>query len=270
MSKLLALCFIFLISISLFASNAEAKRFGGGRSFGVQRSIATPSRSTSQGQPAFQNPQKNASTNRWLGPAMGFLAGGLLASLFMGHGLGSGILSWLMVAGVALIGWSLLRRMFQPAGASRPFSAAYSSSQSTDNHTTTAQPLYSVSEQSSPVGFNTDEFLRVAKAQFIRLQAAYDSKNLADIREFTAPEVFAEIQLQLQERGDAENYTEVVTLNSEILNTETDARGNIASVRFTGSIRESRDAQAEPMDEVWHFRKETNETAWKVAGIQQS
>src|SRR5258706_352468 len=71
-----------------------------------------------------------------------------------------------------------------------------------------------------PVGFDATQFLRDAKLQFIRLQAAYDQKNLNDIREFTTPEVFAEIRLQFDERGIAENKTDVVSLEADLLDVE--------------------------------------------------
>jgi predicted lipid-binding transport protein (Tim44 family) len=52
-----------------------------------------------------------------------------------------------------------------------------------------------------PAGFDTEAFLRHAKASFIRMQAAWDRSDVNDLREFTTPEVFAELQLQIQERG---------------------------------------------------------------------
>ena len=46
-------------------------------------------------------------------------------------------------------------------------------------------------------GFDAPAFERQAKLNFIRLQAASDSGNLEDIRQFTTPEVFAELSLSL-------------------------------------------------------------------------
>ncbi len=46
-------------------------------------------------------------------------------------------------------------------------------------------------------------FLRCAKLNFVRLQAANDAHNVDDLREFLAPELFAEVKLQMDERGAA-------------------------------------------------------------------
>src|SRR6059058_4140193 len=72
-----------------------------------------------------------------------------------------------------------------------------------------------------PPGFDTDAFLRHAKASFIRMQAAWDRGDLADLREFTAPEVYAELQLQIQERGGKQDFTEVVSIEAQLLGIET-------------------------------------------------
>jgi hypothetical protein len=90
---------------------------------------------------------------------------------------------------------------------------------------------------------------------FVRLQAANDAGNLEDIREFVAPELFAEIKLQLDERGKAIQQTDVVTLNAELLEVVTEPTRHIASVRFSGMIREEAGAPAAPFDEVWNLSK---------------
>ena len=90
-----------------------------------------------------------------------------------------------------------------------------------------------------PIFVETD-FLRDAKTKFIRLQAAYDQKNLADIKEFTSPEVLAEIQMQFQERENASNDTEVVSLEAELLDVSNEGNLLTASVRFSGRIKENR------------------------------
>jgi hypothetical protein len=68
-----------------------------------------------------------------------------------------------------------------------------------------------------PPGFDAAAFERQAKVNFIRLQAAHDAGNLDDIREFTTPEMYAEIKLDIDERHGAGSRTEVVTLNAQVL-----------------------------------------------------
>jgi predicted lipid-binding transport protein (Tim44 family) len=121
-----------------------------------------------------------------------------------------------------------------------------------------------------PAGFDTEAFLRHAKASFIRMQAAWDRGDVADLREFTAPEVLAELQLQIQERGGSQDYTEVVSIDAQLLGIETTDRDYLASVQFNGMIRNAPGAPAEPYVEVWNLSKPLSGSGgWVLAGIQQ-
>ena len=121
-----------------------------------------------------------------------------------------------------------------------------------------------------PLDFDAAGFVRNAKVSFIRLQAANDAANLDDIREFTTPEMFAEISMNIAERGDAAQETDVVTIEAEVLDVAEEANRYVVSVRFSGLIREEQDAAAEPIDEVWHLVKpRQGRGGWLLAGIQQ-
>src|SRR3990170_471450 len=111
------------------------------------------------------------------------------------------------------------------------------------------------SRSTRPAWFEDEPFVREAQKHFIRLQDANDRGDLNDIREFVTPEMYAEISLQIQERGGKPNKTEVVTLNAEIADVVTDGDLVIASVRFTGMIREVANAPAEAFSEIWHVQK---------------
>ena len=102
------------------------------------------------------------------------------------------------------------------------------------------------------------------------MQAAYDAGNLNDLREFTSPEMFAELKLEIEDRKGAANQTDVTTLDSQLLAVQQAGDDELASVRFSGMIREQADAPAEPFDEVWNFaRPLRGEGGWVLAGIQQ-
>ena len=133
-----------------------------------------------------------------------------------------------------------------------------------------AAPAAPTAAATIPAGFDVDGFLRVAKLNFVRLQAANDAGNLADLREFVSPEIFAEIKLQLEERGKVAQQTDVVTLNASLLEVVTDGPRHIASVHFSGMIREDANAPASAFDEVWNLTKPADgSSGWVVAGIQQ-
>ena len=132
------------------------------------------------------------------------------------------------------------------------------------------RPIEARSRFGIPEGFDTEGFARNAKIYFVRLQAAWDAGNLPDIREFTSAEMFDEIKRQLDERGDASNRTDVVTLDAEVLGVTGNDREHMASVRFHGMLREELDGPAIAFDEVWNLTKPAvGNGGWVLAGIQQ-
>jgi predicted lipid-binding transport protein (Tim44 family) len=119
-----------------------------------------------------------------------------------------------------------------------------------------------------PADFDAAGFERIAKMIFIRMQAANDSADLADLRKFTTPELFASLRLDLQERGDARQQTDVVQLNAGLADWATEGGQQVASVRFSGLIREEAGAAAAPFDEVWHLVRPADASEdWRIAGI---
>jgi len=259
-------CFIILLlSFGLFINEASAKRFGGGRSFGVQRSHNSLFKQNSTSHSSAYKQKANKS--RWGGVLGGMLMGGLLASLFMGNGFANGIMTWLVLGAVVLFLVSFLRRRMQPG-----FQTAQSNvfRQNPVNQFTRPEQMGSGSSNNNDYSahFSPEHFLRQAKVTFFRLQTAYDQKNLQDLKSFTAPEVFAEIQMQLDERSDAPNKTEVIKLEAQLLDVSKQALSTIASVRFTGSIKENNDPTTS-LDEIWHFRQFETNGEWVVGGIQQ-
>lgn len=286
MNRFLTLFATALLTFGLAAGDADAaKRFGGGGSIGKQResinqqAAPRPPAQAPAATPAPAAPAPAAPTgNRWLGPLAGLAAGGLLGAMLFGHGFsGIGFMDVLIVAlliGAVFFALRMLRRPRpeQPVQYSAlggggsgetpaPFGAAPSG-----NPMQTARPAENV-----PPGFQADAFLRNAKTSFIRLQAANDAKDLNDIREYTTPEMFAEISMQIAERGNEPQKTEVVSLNAELLEVTTESDVAIASTRFSGLIRETAGAAPEPFDEVWHVQKNLKDprSVWLISGIQQ-
>src|SRR5258708_40261998 len=120
-----------------------------------------------------------------------------------------------------------------------------------------------------PAGFDTEAFVRNAKVYFVRLQDAWDRGNSNDIREFTTPEMFAEVKLDIDARGTQPNRTDVVQLNADILGVEDRGTESLASGRFHGLIRETEGAAAEPFIEIWNLSKQHyGNEGWFVAGLQ--
>lgn len=121
----------------------------------------------------------------------------------------------------------------------------------------------------TPEGFDVAKFLRSANTYFLRLQVAWDRGDLDDIREFADPEIAEELKSQLKHRGEKPNRTGVDALDAELLKLESSDAIYVASVKFSGLIREENDA-AKRFVEVWSLSKPVSSSGgWTLAGIQQ-
>lgn len=291
---------LVVAGIALPVADAEAKRMGGGRSTGMQRDMSSAKPASPPPQqaaaPASAAPAAAPATagaagaaakpkSSWMGPLAGLAAGLGIGALLAGTGMGGmleGILNFVLIGLVVLLAFKLFaafKRRNQPASASQPLQYAGAGADinrvqtpAFDMHPTSSTAVTNqITALALPEGFDRDAFLRVAKVNFIRMQAAYDAANLDDLREFTAPELFAEIKLDIQDRGAAVNKTDVVTLDAELLDVTTEKNQHIASVRFHGFVREEENAGAEGINEIWHLAKPVDGSrGWVVAGIQQA
>jgi predicted lipid-binding transport protein (Tim44 family) len=120
-----------------------------------------------------------------------------------------------------------------------------------------------------PAAFDAEGFTRTAKMIFIRLQAANDTADLDDLRRFTTPELFASIRLDIQDRGDKPQTTDVVKVDAEVLDVVNEADRQVVSVRFHGQVIEEKGAAPSAFNEVWHLVKPHDDShAWAIAGIE--
>jgi len=283
MKHLIVSLFAVILTLGLGVADAEAKRLGGGGSFGMQRQMTpqqAPRAPAAAPQQAPQGTTAGAQPRRsWMGPIAGLAAGLGLAALFshlgMGEELGSFVMIALLVGGAFML-FRMLSRRSAPAQASGPLQYAGAAPISgaappAGDWRASAAGAQAGTPSTLPPDFDAEAFVRQAKLHFIRLQAANDSGNLEDIHAFTTPEVFAEIRLQLSERGTAQQRTDVMELNADVIEVAEDGDRYIVSVRFNGLLREEAEAAPTPFDEVWHLAKPAHGSGegWRVAGIQQ-
>lgn len=294
--------------------DAEARRMGGGLSFGrqstnvvKQRQAVTP--------PAAQTTQRAAAPaagaagtaaagaaaksgmSRWLGPLAGIAAGLGIAALLSSMGLSGAFLEFLSSA--LLIGLVVFAVMFlvrRLRGAQRPLAAAgatasgnsYRQSEPQDRgfDPSGAHPASASASSAAPViesapsvqvqdpswfipeGFDVPAFLDQAKQQFTRVQTLWDAGNRDSLREFLTDDLLVEITPRLPSPEEG-NRTDVVLLNAELLGIETVAGGHLASVRYSGMLRESAGSEAFHFEEVWNLYK-ADDAGWLLAGIQQT
>ncbi|GGC95946.1 Tim44 domain-containing protein [Undibacterium terreum] len=306
MKKFLLTMMIALGAVSLGVADAEAKRVGGGSAIGRQSQNVSRQAPPAQAAPNAAKPPAAAPgatppkpASPWKGILGGALLGLGLGALFSSMGMGGAMASMLssilmigLLAAAGMFIYRMIKNRSAGSSAQKPaFANAYAGGQANGvpeigsgiNNQSASQPAAFQSAAAStasatgasaatwdvPADFDVDTFLRNAKAHYIRLQAAWDRADVNDIREFTTPEMFGELRLQLQERGASANHTDVVSLNSELLGVETTDRDYLASVRFNGIIKESEHAAPEAFAEVWNMSKPVNgQGGWVLAGIQ--
>jgi len=274
---------------------AEAKRFGGSKSFGSKFSQSQPLKKNSMNKnSAHQNQaspamQQNAARKQQMmqkGGMMGMLGalalGGILGALFFG-GAFEGV-NFMDILIIGLIIFMLFKFMSRRSQQQPAAAGGYGPSglDDADNHQqrqTASVPLgghgntdeeRSIDDlrSTTPKQFDQEAFIEGAKSCFARLQQAWDDGDLSDIRQFTTDHVFGEIQDQHQAR-EKHGKTEIVSLDAELLSTTDLGSKQEAIVLFKAELTE--DGNSHPVEEVWHFIKPANsqQTTWFLDGIQQ-
>jgi predicted lipid-binding transport protein (Tim44 family) len=285
-----------LLCVAFLATEAEAARLGGGvRSMGAQRSFSAPPARPAQAQPAPQSPSSVAPAapqpapsgmSRWM-PLLGGLAlGGALGWLLGANGMGGAMVGMMLFALLVFAGIFVFRMLTQrrevapvrmqyaAAGSQGPYPAMGSETVAAPPPSQAAgfeaQPAATGTAANAPAGFDVAGFLRGAKLNYMKLQIANDRGDLAELREFTSDDLFEELKKDVQQRGSAKQQTDVLALNADLLEVVTEGDKHWASVRFSGTVRESPGEAPTGFEEVWNLAKPVNGSqGWQLAGIQQ-
>ena len=303
--KFLSVVMAFVIGFSCLSAEAS-KRLGSGKSVGQQsnnvsqtQGASKPTQNATPATPAAPPPAAAPQKRPW-GAMLGGLAAGLglawlASSMGFGEELGQFMMFGLIALGIMMvIGYFMRRResannsesntsplAFQGAGATPP-QQQHATQFNTNTDATTAstgsmigsavggfQPNWSI-----PAGFDADGFVNKAKENFVVMQDAWDRSDTKSLRQLMTDNMLEEIKAQIAERDATASVgqmtkTEVITLEARLLGIEESVDGHLASVEFTGMIREDVGAQPESFKEVWNMSlSKTTNSGWLVAGIQ--
>jgi predicted lipid-binding transport protein (Tim44 family) len=283
------------------ADLAEAKRLGGGRSFGAQRQMtpppaapapkAAPTPSTPQAAPTAPAAAPAAAVpartgmSRWLGPIAGIAAGLGLAALLSHFGLSEGFAGLLLIALLVVGGFVLVRMLLArrapttsplqyagnaPGRVEPTMAAASPRFEPVMGASSSAAPPAAAPSGKFPAGFDPQPFVEQAKVQFRKMQAAYDAADRKELADVMTPEMFAEVSSELAGR-QAHLPTEVLQLTADILEVATEGDRHWMSVRYTGLLREDGTVLPKDFDEIWNLVKPVDgSSGWLLAGIQQT
>ncbi len=287
----------------------SGKSMGTQRQATADKAPGAPAQSAAATPAAGAGAAAAAPKRSWMGPLAGLAAGLGLAALASHLGFGAelaSILTFGLLAAAVMVAIGFFMR--KRAAAQRQAATGAGGMQyahenaghaagngvGTENRTDSTAPAYKVAMPAVsssagglgigsgvgsglagatriPADFDTAGFERNAKVNFIRLQAANDAGNLDDIRQFTTPEMFAELKQERAERGSASQTTDVVSIHAQVMEVDEDADRYMVSVRFTGVIKTDIGEPDESFDEVWHLTKlRQGSTGWVLSGIQQT
>ncbi len=296
MTKLLGILAI-LVGFTMVAVDTEAARVGGGKNTGRQSSSASNSAAPAQkAAPAPAAPAPSG-MSRFLGPLAGLAAGlgiaALLSSMGLGGAMGSMLTGILMVGLLLGAGYFIYRMVTRNKSSQQPLGYAGAGNQSAAplpqaqaqqpaQFTGNAAPgslaatvggaptaMHAATASRWPADFDVAEFERQAKLNFERLQAANDAGDASTLRDFLTPELYRELEAEMKSAWGAQQKTESVGLQSEVLEVVTEGGLYVVSVRFTGQIREN--GVQSNLNEIWHLEKSISGGAgWRVSGIQQA
>lgn len=270
-------------------------------SAGINQQRVNPQQQQRQQQaaPAQQPRPQTAAPSPMRGMLMGLAAALGITALAHALGLGEGFAQFLMIALMALVAFYVIRMLLglflvkrRPAGmpghsaeASRqdPMQSRYdyasSEPQSSQSTFSGSSPMAgsvldelnnptSAQKVELPADFDVEQFLKVAEANFAKMQKAWDTGNVTSLSDFTTDEVFRTVTHQLRERGAQDYQTEIVTLKSDFLGIVRDGEEYLVGVHFDGTLNVS--GEAERVDETWILTKPVHgQGGWLLAGIHQ-
>jgi len=293
MKKLLLLTMIAGFGLSLLGivDDADARRFGGGMSFGKHRSVSPPSQSRmfNQRKAAPQRSgaagQRGSARTGMMGMLGGLALGGMLGAMFFGGAFeGINLFDVLIIGGIIALVLMFLKRRAAAGQASFAGAQPSSSPDFPQDFSTDGDADIVDSAPQHPVGaalrpdINAKHFIPAAKDIYVRMQKAWDNNDIEDIRKFCTAEIAERIGRDM--KPGQSNVTEVATLNAEIADSWIESDLEWVAVNYSAMLREQTlddsgatlDDQTAEVNEVWIFQHapKSDDPTWYLAGIQQA
>ena len=276
---ILAMIFVFALS----TSPAEAKKFGGGKTFGSTRQTAPVQPTT---RPDANTPTKTTTTatsgkKGMLGGLMGgLLAGGLIAALFGGAFEGIQFMDILILGLLAFVIFKLLGRRGTPVARPAydipmpretdqrmPFETVPPARDTvfgaSGGFTASAVPF------NLPPGFDMTAFLAGARDHYRTLQEAWNKNDLQRIQDYVTPELYNALKAE-RATLPGDQHTEVMFVDAELVRADHNATQAEVSIKFSGRYRDTHESVEEPITDIWHLERDLSQAnaPWYIAGIE--
>ena len=283
MQRFLSVALAMCLSLGLTMSfEAEAKRFGGAKSFGSApshqtRQTTSPTSTSTAAPTTARQPAATSGASRWLGPLAGLAAGGLLASMFMGDGFeGLQIMDMLIFGLIAFLLFRFLAARRKQAGPvtangapmqrEMPDQAAPASIFGAGSAAAAIKPVIN-----SPAWFNEQSFVAAGREHFLSLQQHWDANEMEKIGEFVTPQLLEFLSRERADLGEGFQSTYIDDLDAQLDGVDDLSDKTVATLTFTGVAKTSRFDQGEAFSESWRLERAVGDNQpWLVAGIRQN
>ncbi len=290
MKRLFTIVALLMISVTV-APIAEAKKFGGGKSFGKSFKTAPAPKQKATNTSSINQTKSTNSKKGLMGGIMGgLLAGGLLAAFFGGAFEGIQFMDILIMGLIAFVAFKFLRGMLgAKQGTMRQGQQPAYNAGSQDMFKSKSEPQSNVHnfEQSQPAsggfgsaassdvphnfapGFDQAAFINGSREHYRTIQGAWNHNQLDTIEEYVSPSLFADLKSE-REKLEGEQHTNVMYVDAEIVRADYDASMAQLSLQFSGRYRDDSEGVEEDITDVWHLERDltTPNAPWLIVGIQ--
>ncbi|EHH2561522.1 Tim44 domain-containing protein [Vibrio parahaemolyticus] len=289
MKRLFSIVALLMFTVAV-TPIAEAKKFGGGKSFGKSYKTAPAPKQQQQNTNTIGKEQttKSSSKKGLMGGLLGgLLAGGLLAAFFGGAFEGIQFMDILIIGLIAFIIFKLMRGMLgakqgsmnqqrqQPAfggNASKfeqPNMQNFEQQPNTNAGGFTGFGAQTDVPHNYPPGFDQAAFINGSREHYRILQGAWNHNQLDTIEEYVSPSLFEDLKAE-RAKLEGEQHTDVMYVDAEIIRAEYDANKAQLSLQFSGRYRDAAEGVEEDIEDIWHLERDLTvpNAPWLIVGIQ--
>lgn len=289
MKRLFSIVALLMFTVAV-TPIAEARKFGGSKSFGKSYKTAPAPKQQQQNTNTVGKDQtaKSSSKKGLMGGLLGgLLAGGLLAAFFGGAFEGIQFMDILIIGLIAFVIFKLMRGMLgakqgsmnqhrqQPAfggNASKfeqPNMQNFEQQPNTNNGGFGGFGAQTDVPHNYPPGFDQAAFINGSREHYRILQGAWNHNQLETIEEYVSPSLFEDLKAE-RAKLDGEQHTDVMYVDAEIVRADYDANKAQLSLQFSGRYRDTVEGVEEEIEDIWHLERDLTvpNAPWLIVGIQ--